>query len=108
MAEASEEPHTVRVLYKYVDGAHFFVSDDKKAIGLCVADKDLKKAFDEVSRVLEVLFRENHGEEVRFTPRTRFPKFREQISKSWPGVDKPKTPAYAVTPAAGLGWKLAA
>ena len=56
----------VSVLYKYVDGAHFFVSDDEKTLGLCVAHKDPIKAFDAVSVSLTKLFKENHGEEATF------------------------------------------
>ena len=48
---------TVNVLYKYVDGAHFFVSGDEKTLGLCVADKDPIKAFEEVGSTLTTLFK---------------------------------------------------
>ncbi len=58
----------VNVLYKYVDGAHFFVSDDDKTLGLCVAHKDPIKAYEAVGATLTVLFRENHGEEAIFIP----------------------------------------
>lgn len=55
---------TVIVLYKYVDGAHFFVSGDEKAAGLCVAHKDLAKAMEAVSSALIMMFKENHGIDV--------------------------------------------
>ena len=55
---------TVTVLYKYVDGAHFFVSGDKKAAGLCVAHKDLAKAMVAVSSALITMFKENHGVDI--------------------------------------------
>ena len=59
---------TVSVLYKYVDGAHFFVSDDEQSLGLCVAHKNPIKAFEAVSIQLTKLFKENHDEDVVFTP----------------------------------------
>ena len=59
---------TVNVLYKYVDGAHFFVSYDDKTLGLCVAHSDLTTAFEAVGPTLEKLFKENHGEDVKFQP----------------------------------------
>lgn len=55
---------TVNVLYKYVDGAHFFVSGDEKAAGLCVAHKDLAKAMEAVNSALITMFKENHGLEI--------------------------------------------
>ena len=55
---------TVTVLYKYVDGAHFFVSGDEKAAGLCVAHKDLAKAMEAVSGALITMFKENHGVDI--------------------------------------------
>jgi len=62
------EMDKVNVLYKYVDGAHFFVSDDEKTLGLCVANKDPIKAFEAVSIQLTKLFKENHGEDAIFAP----------------------------------------
>ena len=55
---------TVNVLYRHVDGAHFFVSGDEKAAGLCVAHKDLAKAMEAVSSALIMMFKENHGIDV--------------------------------------------
>lgn len=66
---------TVNVLYKYVDGAHFFVSDDEKTLGLCVADKDIAKAFDAVAPALGKLFKENYGEDAIFIPRMSLEDF---------------------------------
>ena len=55
---------TIIVLYKYVDGAHFFVSKDQKAAGLCVAHKDLATAMEAVSSALVMMFKENHDIDV--------------------------------------------
>jgi hypothetical protein len=58
----------VNVLYKYVDGAHFFVSNDEASIGLCVAHNDVKAAYGAVAPQLKKLFKVNHGEDVEFHP----------------------------------------
>jgi hypothetical protein len=58
----------VKVLYKFVDGAHFFVSNDEASVGLCVAHNDLETAFNSVEIQLEKLFKKNHGVEVKFSP----------------------------------------
>lgn len=76
MAEAK----TVSVLYKYADGAHFFVSDDEDTLGLCVAHTDPATAFAAVSATLEKLFKENHGENVRFTPALSIHAFQRWIA----------------------------
>ncbi len=68
---------TVNVLYKYIDGAHFFVSDDEKTLGLCVAHKDPVKAFEAVSVQLKTLFKENHGEDVEFLPNLSIQVFQQ-------------------------------
>lgn len=39
----------VSVKYAYIDGAHFFTSDDPKWKGLCAASSDLQQAWDDVS-----------------------------------------------------------
>ena len=72
---------TVNVLYKYVDGAHFFVSGDGKAAGLCVAHKDLAKAMESVGSALIMMFKENHGIDVAVA----YP----QISAPAPAVGMP-------------------
>lgn len=58
----------INVLYKYADGAHFFVSDDDKTLGLCVAHTDPVKAFEAVSVQLTKLFKENYDEDTSFEP----------------------------------------
>lgn len=58
----------VNVLYKFVDGAHFFVANDEASVGLCVAHTDVKAAYGAVATQLTKLFKLNHGEEVEFAP----------------------------------------
>ena len=69
---------TVNVLYKSVDGAHFFVSDDEKALGLCVAHNDPVKAYHAVGIALAKLYKENHGIEATF-----YPSLSVQAFLSW-------------------------
>ena len=65
----------VQVLYKYVDGAHFFVAGDKATKGLCVAHCDPRIAYDGVAPALTFLFKENHGEDVTVVPGLAFEVF---------------------------------
>ena len=58
----------VKVLYKFVDGAHFFVSNDEASAGLCVAHNDLETAFDAVETQLTKLFKKNHNIDAVFSP----------------------------------------
>ena len=73
---ATKKP-PIEVTYKYIDGAHFFVSDDKEALGLCVAHCDLKIAYEEVAYQLSALFEHNHGEETTFSPTVSFDEFKK-------------------------------
>ncbi len=85
----------VNVLYKYVDGAHFFVSDDEKTKGLCVAHTNPAKAFEAVSVTLEKLFKENHGEDVGFVPSLSVSDFQDWfVANSETAKQKP-TPGTA-------------
>lgn len=70
---------TINVTYKFIDGAHFFVSNDKMAEGLCVAHADLKVAFEEVANQLNVLFEHNHGQKTCFKPVVPFEDFRTAV-----------------------------
>ena len=90
-------PKTVKVLYKFVDGAHFFVSDDKETIGLCVAHKDLETAFNAVAPTLTKLFRENHQEEMTFTPRMSLAELQDWLNQQM-GTPIP-------SPAGGIPWQ---
>ena len=99
---------TVHVLYKFVDGAHFFVSNDRDTVGLCIADKNLETAFNAVAPALKKLFKENHGQDANFVPSTKYLEFKKRISRSWPNFDNDKYCASQVSPAGGVQWNLAA
>jgi hypothetical protein len=68
---------TIKITYKYIDGAHFFVTDDKEALGFCVAHNDLKVAYEEVSNQLSALFEYNHGVKATFIPSVPFEEFKK-------------------------------
>ncbi len=59
---------TVKVLYKFVDGAHFFVSNDEASAGLCVAHNELEMAFEAVETQLAKLYKKNHDIDAVFSP----------------------------------------
>ena len=69
----------IRIVYKYVDGAHFFIPAGDDAKGLCVAHADLRTAFDEVGRQLEALCKFNKGEVRHYAPAMPFDKFKEYV-----------------------------
>jgi hypothetical protein len=69
----------IKVAYKFVDGAHFFVSTDKEAAGLCVANTDLQTAWNEVSAQLNALWHFNHGKEGNFKPMVPFDSFKNTL-----------------------------
>ncbi len=50
---------SVLILYKYVDGAHFFIGGDKMSDGVCVANADIYVAYHEVTAQLAILAKEN-------------------------------------------------
>lgn len=82
MAHIETTNTTVKVLYKFIDGAHFFVSNEREAAGLCVASADLKTSFDEVANQLNVLFEHNHGRKSNFRPAVPFEAFKHAIEAS--------------------------
>jgi hypothetical protein len=67
---------TVEVTYKYIDGAHFFVSTDKAADGLCVANTSLRIAYEDVADQLNHIYEINHGKKAAFVPAVPFDEFR--------------------------------
>lgn len=73
---------TIKVSYRYVDGAHCFASHDPRAAGLCVASTDLRAAYDEVTRQLNILLQKNHGGQPgRCAPKTPYDVFRAWVRK---------------------------
>jgi len=59
---------SIQVLYKCVDGAHFFISGDERLPGLCVAHPHLETAYHAVGETLRVLYQEQYGEDAQFVP----------------------------------------
>jgi hypothetical protein len=53
---------------------------DKEAAGLCVANADLKTAFNEVAAQLSAIYAFNHGKKCNFQPAVPFETFKEAIS----------------------------
>ena len=51
----------IPVDYEFVEGRHFFTAATQLGQGLCVAHSELRTAFDEVGRQLNVILSENHG-----------------------------------------------
>ena len=70
----------VSVTYKVIDGAHFFVPADKKALGLCVANIDLKVAYNEVGEQLSKIAAFTFGDNVTFEPEIPFEEFKKLIT----------------------------
>lgn len=70
----------ISVTYSYIDGAHFFTSEDPAAAGLCAASTDMKDAFDDVAVQLTNLFKLNHGVETpMFKPAVTFEHFLRML-----------------------------
>jgi hypothetical protein len=69
----------ISILYKYIDGAHFFVSETSEAAGLCVASKDLLQAFTEVGLQLAAIYQHNHGVKTQFKPAIQFEEFKHLV-----------------------------
>lgn len=75
----NQAPGKIRIVYKYIDGAHFFVSDDQLAAGLCVASEDFATAYGEVSAQLSLLFKLNHGQDATFEPPLPVEEYRRYV-----------------------------
>lgn len=90
----------VKVLYKNVDGAHFFVANDEGSTGLCVAHSDLEIAYNAVATQLQKLFKKNHDIDAVFEPEMAPKAFVKWLD------DQQKVSSSSVTPGiAGMaGW----
>jgi len=64
----------------------------KRRLGLIVAQRNLKNAFEEVAKVLKILFRENHGQDLEFVPEVKYLEFRKSIKSLWPEIEKTPAP----------------
>lgn len=94
----------VQVTYKNIDGAHFFVSYDKDAAGLCVANADFRKAYEEVGKQLHVLYKLNHGEDAEFQPNIPFEQFRDRVKSLFANVSFDDEDAQSMVPAVFFRW----
>ncbi len=74
-------PRRVKVVHVYVDGAHFFISVDKRIPGLCVAHADLETAFAAVGPALDRLVKVQYGRDVAYAPQGTFSKFSQRLEK---------------------------
>jgi hypothetical protein len=70
---------SVSVVYKFIDGAHFFTSTDPLARGLCVASSDLRVAYDDIPRQLTTLLKSNHGIDAKVEHEKPFENFFSEI-----------------------------
>lgn len=73
---------SVLILYKYVDGAHFFIGGDKMSDGVCVANADIYVAYHEVTAQLAILAKENFGKEWTFEPEVSPEELTEWVRDS--------------------------
>ena len=70
----------VSVNYSFVDGAHFFTSDDTKWAGLCAASIHLNDAWDDVTIQLNNLAKLNHAMKgADFQPASSFDEFLADV-----------------------------
>jgi hypothetical protein len=98
MAEKS-----ITVIYKFIDGAHFFVSTDKEAQGLCAASPDLLVAYNEVALQLNAIHKANTGEEVQYSPVTPLSVFQSWLEKTYSLVASAPKPLMPI-PSAEMPW----
>jgi hypothetical protein len=76
------EPKTLTVVYKCIDGAHIFSSTDGLACGLYAASTDLREAFDDVPVQAKMLLKLNHGIEGKVVTEITFEEFLKQLLSS--------------------------
>jgi hypothetical protein len=94
---------TIKVTHKFIDGAHFFVSDDKEALGLCVAHADLKTAYEEVGNQLDALFEYNHGKKTKFSPTVPFDEFKKFV-ETVKSIAEETEPSGTINPSSIQPW----
>ena len=73
---------TVDVIWKYVDGAHFFTSESPAAVGLCAAHPELEIAYKEVAAQLKSLYKFNYGLDTTFMPSIPLDSFKELVEST--------------------------
>jgi len=70
---------TIAVKYTCINGTHFFTAGDEFSKGLCVANKNLEAAYEEVSKQLNYLLKINHGRILEITPAQPLSRFEEWL-----------------------------
>lgn len=100
----------IEVLYSFVDGAHFFTSEDESAKGLCAASTDLHAAFTEVAYQLKILFEKNLGvKDMKFKSLTDFSTLKAWADKEVEAAQKAKRDnIFIPRPTAEMKWQEAA
>jgi hypothetical protein len=69
----------ITVKYAHIKGAHFFTSNDKFGLGLCVAHQDLKTAFEETAVQLKMLLKLNHDIVADVEPTVPYEVFAKSV-----------------------------
>ena len=66
---------TVKVNYEQIDNYHLFTS--KQITGLTIGSSDCERAFNDVSKAIEILMKENHQINCTASPMMTFSEFLE-------------------------------
>jgi len=66
---------TVKVNYERIDNYHLFTS--KQITGLTIGSSNCERAFNDVSKAIEVLMKENHQINCKASPMMTFGEFTE-------------------------------
>jgi len=92
----------IKVIYKYVDGAHFFWSQDDLAKGLCVASQDPETAYNEVTAQLNVLITHHLKlpKKASVKPALPYEAFFAWLQKN---IEE-ASPSFSPIPSASLSW----
>lgn len=69
----------VSVIYSFVDGAHFFTSDEPKWGGLLAASTDFGVAWDDVAVQLKTIAKLEYGVESEFEPQSSPEEFLRSL-----------------------------
>lgn len=64
---------TVEVNYEQIDSYHLFTS--KQITGLTIGSSDCERAFNDVSKAIEILMKENHQVNCKASPMMTFGEF---------------------------------
>lgn len=102
---ANKNANTIDVVYEYVAGAHLFWSKDERAKGLCVASRDIRKAFASVSHQLRILAKVNRDEDLTFEPTVTPEDFEEWVKQTFPKMLESKPAPVTATLSSAMPWQ---